>query len=110
MYIFLYQGRQNNDVSVQFIVISLNQGICEYLYSVEITKIKDLLDLLSIWEYHFCKIMLTIVSQCHRFVPFDPCTTSDFKLQTSDFSLHTYNSVVFSIFYVYNFEHKSNTS
>ena len=26
-------------VSVQFIVISLNQGICEYPYSVEITKI-----------------------------------------------------------------------
>ena len=26
-------------VSVQFIVISLNLGICEYPYSVEITKI-----------------------------------------------------------------------
>lgn len=56
-------------VSVQFIVISLIQGICEYHNSVEITKIKDLFNLLTIWEYHFCKIMFTIVSQCHRHVP-----------------------------------------
>ena len=32
-------------------------------------------------RYHFRKIMHTIVSQCHRSVPFDPCTTSAFRLQ-----------------------------
>ena len=83
-------------VSVQFIVIFLIRGICKYPNSIKITIIQDLFDLLSIWEYHFCKIMLTIDSQCHRFVPFDLCTTSslkphpsDFRHQTSDFRLPT---------------------
>ena len=46
-------------------------------------------------RYHFRKIMLTIASQCHRPVSYDPCTTSpirpqpsDFRLQTSTFSPH----------------------
>ena len=35
----IYKNEQQFSVSVQFIAISLNHGICEYPYSVEITKI-----------------------------------------------------------------------
>lgn len=46
-------------------------------------KFKIYLIYCQLSRYHFCKIMFTIVSQCHRSVPFDPCTTSSFRPQTS---------------------------
>ena len=47
-------------------------------------KFKIYLIYCQLSRYHFCKIMFTIVSQCHRSVPFDPCTTSAFRLHPSD--------------------------
>ena len=48
-----HYGPHMFSVSVQFIVISLNQGNCEYPYPVEITKIYDLFNILPAFRVSF---------------------------------------------------------